>query len=369
MTKQYHISLTIAVLILALSSCGKKKDEEKPAMIPEVEVASPVTDSVTLYQTIPGTVQSDSKVDVVCRVSGRLLSKHVRPGDKVSKGQVLYTIESTQYRDEVERQNAALATARSQYSYAVDHAEALRKAYKADAVAKMQVLEAESAVTQALASIHTAEAALNDARTQLGYCTITAPISGTISDTAFSTGSYINGSGAPVTVATIVNNNDLKVVFGIEESQYKALSPSDDSLYDAIPLTFREPLDKGYTARLYYKSPSVDPSTGLLTLQGVINNPSDDIRDGMYCTISLPMAFNPQAILVRDASIGTDQLGNFLYLVSDSGEVTKRHIETGQIWHDSLRVVNKGLSKDDRYVLKALLSVREGEKVRPVQAR
>lgn len=366
MNKHIKILLSLSVIITFFTACGKKEKDDTENRVPEVEVALPVTESVTDYLTLPGTVQSDSKVDVVCRVSGRLLAKHVKPGDKVYKGQLLYTIESTTYRDEVKRQTAALATAKSQYAYAVSHAEALQKAYKADAVAKMQVLEAENAVVQAQASISTAEAALNDARTQLGYCNITAPISGTISETPFSTGSYINGAGNPVTVSSIVNNTDLKVTFSIEDSEYKSLPESEDTLYNDIPLTFRESLHGKYTAHLYYKSPSIEPSTGLLTLQGRINNPSPELRDGMYCTILLPTDYSSKALLVKDASIGTDQLGKYLYVVSDKDIVEKRLISVGEIWQDTLRVVTKGLNPQDRYILKALLSVKEGENVKPV---
>ncbi len=361
-----HLIIISAASILMATSCGRKEKNTSSRPVPEIEVATPVTAGVTDFITIPGTVVSDSKVDVVCRVDGRLLTKHFNPGDRVSKGQLLFTMESTTYRDAVQRQTAALATARSQYDYAVRHAEALKKAYEADAVAKMQVLEAENAVTQAAASVKSAEAALNDARTQLGYCSITAPISGVISDTQFSSGSFISGEGNPTVMASIVNNDDLKVVFSIENSEYRSLPSSDDSLYNSLPLTFREPLESRYTARLSYKSPSVDSSTGLLTLQGRILNPSGELRDGMYCTISLPLGYNPEAILVKDASIGSDQLGKYLYVVSGSDKIVKRHIATGELWQDSMRVVKSGITPSERYVVKALLSVREGEKIHPV---
>lgn len=356
-----------ASILTLLTGCHGNKDKERePKATPKVEVTSPVVEGVTDYLTIPGTIQSNSKVDVVCRVNGRLLTKHFQPGDYVNKGQLLFSIESREYRDAVNQEKASLASARSQYDYALQHLTALKKAYEANAVAQITVLEAESALEQAKASVHTAEAALNEAQLQLSYCSITAPISGTISDTSYSVGSYISGSGEPVVLATIVNNDDLKVMFSVEESEYKQLPASDDSLYNSVPLKFREPMDRDYTARLYYKSPSIDTSTGLMSLMGKVNNPSSSLRDGMYCTISLPLGYNPHAILVLDASIGTDQLGKYLYVVSDSNKIVKQHITVGPLWQDTLRVVNSGIKTTDKYVVKALMSVREGEKVDPI---
>lgn len=369
MKKHFYIAILLFLFPVFLCTCHKKEDGKTEDQIPPVEVVRPEVGAVTLSKTLPGTLQSSDKVEIVCRVNGKLTAKHVEPGQRVSKGQLLYSIESTQYRDAVERASASLNSARSQYEYALSHAEALEKAYKADAVAKMQVLEAQNAVRVAREQIHTAEAALNDARTQLGYCSITAPISGIVSDTPYSTGSYISGEGEPAVISTVYNNDNLKVVFGVEESQYKTLPEDEEGMYDSIPLTFREPTGRAYTARLSYRSPTVDASTGLLTLQGKVNNPGGELRDGMFCSISLPTGFIPDAILVRDASVGTDQLGKYLYVVNDSDRIVKRHIEAGQLWRDSLRVVTKGITSGDRYVKSALLSVREGERVRPIETK
>jgi multidrug efflux pump subunit AcrA (membrane-fusion protein) len=103
-------------------------------------------------------------------------------------------------------------------------------------------------------------------------------------------------------------------------------------------------------------------------LKGKVKNIDNELKDGMYVTVSLPYGKMPKAILVKDASIGTDQLGNYLYLVNDSNKVVYAPIEVGEIFRDSLRVVTKGVKAGDRYVTKALLTVRAGETVKPVTA-
>lgn len=360
-------AIFLALPAFLITSCKKKDSkEEQQKRIPEIEVARPVEEPVTDYLVISGTIQSDSKVDVVCRVNGKILTRHFTPGQKVHKGQLLFSIESKEYRDQLSQQQENLKSAKSQYEYAKKHLEALQEAYAKDAVAKFTLLEAESSLEQAKASVRTAEAELNEAQLQLSYCSITAPTDGTISETTKDVGSYISGDGNPVVLCTIVNNDELKVVFQVEDSEYKELPEAEESLYNNVPLNFSESVNGSYTAKLYYKSPSIDSSTGLMTIQGRVNNPSGTLRDGMYCTISLPLGYESDALLVKGASIGTDQLGKYIYTVSDNNRIVKQHITTGQTWQDSLTVVKQGVKPTDRYVVNAMMSIREGEEVKPI---
>ncbi|MDE6740696.1 MAG: efflux transporter periplasmic adaptor subunit, partial [Muribaculaceae bacterium] len=102
-----------------------------------------------------------------------------------------------------------------------------------------------------------------------------------------------------------------------------------------------------------------------LTFQGMIKNIDNELKDGMYITVELPYGINPKAILIKDASIGTDQLGKYVYVVNDSNKVVYTPIKIGEIYQDSLRVVNEGLNPGERYVTEALLTVRNGMTVKP----
>lgn len=89
----------------------------------------------------------------------------------------------------------------------------------------------------------------------------------------------------------------------------------------------------------------------------------------MFVSVALPYAVEPHAVLVRDASIGTDQLGKYLYVVNDSDKVVYTPVTVGELYHDTLRIISKGITPRSRYVTKALLNVRNGEKIKPVTAR
>ena len=351
------------------SSCKKEKKSEDE-MIRPVAVAEAFTDSVVLYNSYPGYLSAEYYAAVVGLVNGRLQTMHYNSGEHVTKGQVLFTIDPTIYLDELHKAEAQLKSDESNLDYSKSHYEAVLKALEDNAVSKMEVLQAQSTYEQAEASVKNSKAALHTAEVNYGYCTVTAPISGFATNNKISIGNYITGADSPVTLAEIYDNTHLYANFEVEDSRYEAMTAGnktiEDKLYKNVPLTFREPLKNNYTADLTYIGPAVDRSTGTLTLQGKVTNIDNELKEGMYVTISLPYGDNPKAILVKDAAIATDQLGKYMYVVNDSNVIVKKRIDVGEIYRDSLRVVNKGISPGDKYITKALLTVRAGEKVKPI---
>lgn len=367
MKTRIHLIILLAA-ILPLTSC-RHKAKETVRETPLIDVAEVVTDSVVLYKTYPGYLSSNNSADVVAQIDGRMLDMHYTPGQIVKKGDLLFSIDPTLYKDAVQRAEAELASAISTRDYAQSHYEAVKKALEADAVSKMEVLNAESAYNQAEAAIKNCRAALHTAQTNLSYCGVRAPLAGYISDCYIGPGNYVNGSGAPVKLATIYENHVFKAVFEIEDSQFESMVGRDGGiegrLYRNVPLHFRDTILTDYYADLIYEAPSVAQSTGTIQLKGTVSNHKDELKNGMYVTIQLPYGENPQAMLVKDASVGTDQLGKYLYTVNDSNKVVYTPIEVGDVYRDSLRMVTKGVKPGMKYVTKALLTVRPGEEIKP----
>lgn len=366
-----HAKLPVAVVLSALALATilngcRKKEKETAHAIPEVEVAEPVLDSITLRKSYPGTLKAHDWADVVGRVEGTMVRRLYNEGDYVTKGQPLISIESTKYRDAVLQAKASLETAQSQYDYYSKQYEAMKKAYESDAVSKMDVIQAEASMKQAQAAIMNATADLSIANTNLGYCTVTAPLSGYITSSDLNPGSFVSNGAV---LATIVDNTLFDAEFEIGDAQYERILGLAGGLgneaYRDVPVSFTVSLPHAYTANLDFTSPSVNESTGTLTLKGKVRNDHNELKNGMFVTISLPYGFDPQAILVKDAALSTDQLGKYLYVVNDSNKVVYTPVTVGDLYRDSLRVVEKGLRPGQRYVTRALLGVRPGMEVKP----
>lgn len=362
--------LYIFLALPLLTGCREKKEASRAAMpIPEISVASPLTKDITLTKEYPGYLASEQTVDLVARVNGTLQSASFTPGSQVKKGQLLFTIEPTIYKDNVTQAEAALKTSQAQLTYARNNYDRMREALKSDAVSRIQVLQAESSVAEETAAVSNAEAALNTARTNLSYCYIRAPFDGTISRNTVDASSYISGAVQPVTLATLYKDNRMYAYFNVADNQWLGMlinSKTATALPREIAVRLGKEGGQSYPATLDYLSPNVDLNTGTLTVRANLDNPKGVLKSGLYVSITLPYEEQKQAVLVNSASIGTDQLGKFLYIVNDSNVVRYRHITVGQLVGDTLRQVTGGLSPQERYVTKALMKVRDGMKVHPV---
>ena len=368
MKKLMYIFLVLSVL----TGCKEKKDAGAMKGMPTlaISVAKPIVKDITLTKDYPGYLTTEKTVNLVARVNGTLQTVSYAPGGRVKKGQLLFVIEPTLYNDKVAQAEAELKTAQAQLEYARNNYSRMKEAVKSDAVSQIQVLQSESSVTEGVAAVSNAEAALSTARTNLGYCYVRAPFDGTISKSTVDVGSYVGGSLQPVTLATIYKDDQMYAYFNVADNQWLEMSMNNQQPTKDLPKKIMVQLGKegteSYPATLDYLSPNVDLNTGTLMVRANFDNPQGVLKSGLYVSITLPYGEADHAILVKEASIGTDQLGKFLYAVNDSDIVHYRHIEIGQLINDTLRQVLGGLSPQERYVTEALMKVRDGMKIKPI---
>lgn len=362
----------IALSVFLLASCkGKKTTAETPA--PEISVATPEVKDITLTKDYPGYLSSELMVNLVARVNGYLQTSHLVAGSKVKKGDLIFVIEPDTYQDNVTQAEAALKTAKAQLDYARSNYTRMTEAAKSGAVSQIQVLQAQSTASEMEASVRNAEAELNTARTNLSYCYIRAPFDGKVTRASYDIGNYINGAVQPVTLATLYKDDLMYVNFNIEDNQFMKMmitAAQNDStvrLPETVTVRLGQEGRQNYTGRLDYFSPNVDLSTGTLNVRANLDNPHGELKSGLYVTITLPYSEKKDAVLVSDASIGTDQLGKYLYVVNDSNIVRYRHIEPGQLVDDTLRQIVSGMAPNERYVTTALLKVRDGMTIKPIK--
>ncbi|MBQ4589205.1 MAG: efflux RND transporter periplasmic adaptor subunit [Bacteroidaceae bacterium] len=367
-TKTYIIVLSG----MLFTGCDKKQKTTAVEALP-VEVAKPVVKDVTLTRDYPGYLTAETSIDVVGRVNGTLLSKNYPSGERVKKGQTLFVIDPTLYQNAVKQAEAALKTAQANLVYAQSNYDRMKEAIKSDAVSRIQLVQAESNVESCEAAVSNAEAELKTARTNLSYCYIKSPIDGIADLAEYSDGTYISGEGGPVKMTTVYKDDKMYSYFDISDNQYLAfelLRAADTKIPQADHyVTLRVGTDgsKTWRGKLNYLSPSFSLTTGTMRLRAELDNPDGILKPGLYVSVTLPYATAEKAVLVDNASIGTDQLGKFLYVVNDSNVVNSRHIEIGQLVDDGMRIVTSGLSPNERYVTKALMKVRQGMKIQPIE--
>lgn len=359
--------LSLSAILFVPSAC-KKNDKATETPIPEVSVAYPEIDSVMLRKSYPGFLTANNEVELVARVNGTLIAHPYQPGQKVKKGDILFRIDDSTYRNSLQQAQAELAQAQASYDYYSKEYEKMLKALELDAVSEMEVSQTKSNMDQAAAQISSYKAAVETAQTTLGYCTVRAPFDGRVSQWNFDTGSYVAGEGQATVLATIYDDSTVYANIQIDDDSYLDLVNNAKEGLDLsqMPVTFSEELPHSYTASLNYLAPEIDKTTGTMLVRAVIDNPYGELKSGMYAVIGLPYEALQKAVLIEDAAIGTDQLGKYIYVVNDSDKIVYTPIEAGDVVNGTKRVVIKGITPDERYITKAMLKVRDGETVKPV---
>ena len=357
-----------AVALLAITACHNKPNPAQSGAALPIEVTTPIVREITLTREYPGYLKADATIPIMGRVNGSIIKRNFTEGSRVKKGDLLFVIEPTLYENAVAQAQASLQTAIAEQEYARSNYERMQAAISSNAVSEIELLQAKSRVESSNAAVANAKAALKTAQTKLGYCYIEAPANGSVGLARQPTGAYIAGEMSPVELCQLYKDDLMYAFFNIPDIQWfrKALATSGGIDQSNITFTLGEGNIIRRSATIDYLAPNVNTGTGTLQIRAELPNSDGLLKSGSYISIIMPYDNVKDALLVKDASIGTDQTGKFIYVVNDSNEVEYRRIETGSIIDDTLRLVTNGLEPGERYVTRALLKVRNGMPVQPM---
>jgi RND family efflux transporter MFP subunit len=359
----------VALAALLLAACGEQNRYAAPPP-PKVTVAHPVRQPVTQYLEVTGNTAPVNNVDLVARVQGFLEQIHYNDGDAVKKGTVLFTIEPEPYRVKLDQAKAAEDGAAA----TLKQAEA---EYQRQANLAAKDFASKSTLDSALATRDSAKANLVQAKTNtrtaeinLGYTKVTAPFDGIVTAHLVSVGELVGTS--PTLLAQIIQLDPIWVNFNISEADVlrvraemrrRGLTPAD---LKKIPVEVGLQSETGYPHKglLDYAAPTLNVATGTLPVRGIFQNADRALLPGNFVRVRVPVQEVPDALLVPEAALGSDQGGRYLLVVNGDNVVEQRKVAAGQIVGD-LRVIDSGLRPDDRVVVTGVLRAIPGEKVDP----
>ncbi|MGB5535865.1 MAG: efflux RND transporter periplasmic adaptor subunit [Thiogranum sp.] len=367
------------VFALLLAGCESNVYVEPPP--PKVTTARPLMQDVTDYLEFTGTLDASEQAEVVARVSGVLQSMHFEPGTPVTEGDLLFVIEPEEYQADLQAAQAELAAGESNYDRANIEYGRAQKLFKQKAGAESDVVKWRVEREIASAEMLRAQAKIARAELNVGYTQVTSPFTGRVGRNLVDIGNLVGEGEAtvltevtlydPIFVYFNLNERDLlRVMKAIRENaEAKGLNPEDmDDDEIEIPLFLGLANEQGYPheGRYDYADSAVDPETGTLQLRGTFENSQRPPRllPGLFVRIRMPEGERPDMPLVSERAIGNDQRGIYLMVVNAENLVERRSVKTGQRI-DGLIVIEDGLQKDDRVVVKGVQRARPGRKVDP----
>jgi RND family efflux transporter MFP subunit len=363
----------LAALALLLAACGEDNTYVPPPP-PNVSVSRPVEQTVTDYIELTGNTQSSNSVNLVARVEGYLQSVNFKDGSIVKKGDLLFVIEPEPYEANLAVAQATVEQQQATLTQAIAEYQRQQRLMQQNATSQSQVENWQAQRDAAQAAVGEANANLKLAKINLGYTRIVAPFDGRMGQHLVDPGNLV-GAGAPTQLATIEQLAPIHVYFNVDEQAVlrirASLRAAGKTLASVQPIKLGVGLqnEAGYPheATLDFVATDVDQSTGTLQARGSIPNQDYVFLPGMFVGVRIPVGKTDNALLVADRALGVDQRGHYLLVVNQDDVVEERPVQIGAL-HDGMRVIEQGLSADDRIVIDGLQRAIPGSNVTPREA-
>jgi RND family efflux transporter MFP subunit len=342
-------------------------------------VSQPIERPVGESYETTGRTEAVESVDIRARVSGYLVKVGFRDGTEVKKGDELFLIDPRPYEAEVLRAEGELARWEASLRKAVADVARNQRLLPKGAASEKDLESSIAARDSAEAEIQAARARLQQAKLDLEFTRVTAPIGGQVSRTNVTVGNLIQAaspSEASV-LTTLVSLDPVYVYFDIDEHtllrvREQRIADGQQVGADAIrqtppPVEIALASDSGYARRgaMDFIDNRVDPSTGTIEARAVFPNSDRSLTPGLFLRVRVPLGEPSPALLVTERAIGTDQGTKFLYVVNDEKVVEYRAVKLGPQTDDGLRAIVEGVRAGEWVIVNGIQRARPGLTVEP----
>lgn len=355
-----------APIVLLLAACG---GEAPPVPVPEVVVDTVREEPYQPRREYVGRLRARDDVAIQARVSGYLETRGFVEGQIVHKGDVLYTLDSSEYDAALARAEADLAAADAAKANADRNHSRGQELLPKGAISQSEMDSLTAAKLDADARLKSAEAAVTSAEVNLGYTTIRAPITGRIGRSIASVGDLVGPTTGDLT--TLVSIDPIHVVFTVSEAAYvKALQkdlrhdfPTEYLSKQEVTLELSNGLIYPEVGYLDYRSNRIDPQTGTMEARALIPNPHALLVPGQYVRIILQQPQLVEGLFLPQAAVQADQLGSFVLVVTANNIVERRNITLGERMDDLVGISGR-VEAGERVIVRGLQQVRAGMAVK-----
>ncbi|WP_102944715.1 efflux RND transporter periplasmic adaptor subunit [Stenotrophomonas sp. VV52] len=356
------LALTCAVAV-ALAACKKPEQQTPPP--PEVGVIEAKADTLPLQREMVGRLSPYRSADVRARVPGVLLKRVYQEGQDVKQGQVMFLIDPAPLQAALNASQAELASAQATAANARAAAVRARSLAPQQFVSKSDLDAAEANERSSAAAVQQAQAALSNAKINLGYAQVTSPIDGRAGKQQVTEGALV-GQGDITLLTTVDQLDPLYVNFSMSSDELTQLRQAEAKGSVALAgdgkSTVAVKLSDGtayeHPGTLDYSSAVVDPSTGAVTLRAVLPNPDKILLPGSFVSFQAVLGERKNAFLIPLQALQRDTVGGFVMVVGKDGKVVRKNVVTegqqGSNW-----LVSSGLQPGDQVIVAGVQKVKE----------
>ena len=365
----------VACCVAGVVACGKTTSPVAGSAAPpaEVGVVTVSQGDVGLVTELPGRLEASRVAQVRARAAGILQRRLFSEGSDVKAGQALFTIDSAPYAAAVASARAGQARAEANLAQATALAERYRPLVEANAISKQEYANAIAAQKTAEADVAVGKASVQTASINLGYASVTAPISGRIGRALVTEGALV-GQGDATQLAVIQQVNPLYVNFtqsageamklraALQGGQLKRANGTEAA---SARIVLEDGSEYASPARLLFSDLTVDPTTGQVTLRAEVPNPGGQLLPGLYVRVRLEQATVVNAIMLPQQAVTRSTQGDSVMVVAADGKVTPRPVKIGSA-NGNNWVVLDGLKSGEQVVVDGFQKLQGNAPVKAV---
>lgn len=358
-------TVALSASVFGLTACGLEMPKETQTSFETMTIQK---SDIELPYKFSARMKGQNDVTIMPQVSGQLMKIAVTEGQQVKKGQVLFVIDSRNAQLELEAAQANLQAALAQENSAKLEFESNKNLFDKKIVSSYMLSNSENAFKQAQASVAQAKAAVNRARVNLGFCTISAPVAGIIGEIPVRGGDQVS----PMTQLTVLSGNTtMDAEFSvtealIEESVQAGATKEDKAKYlAALPdVTFlmKNGTEYPHKGRVTSLTGVVDAATGSLGAKASFPNPDGHLFSGIQGTLILPLSEKDVIVIPQNAVVKL-QDKSLVYKVNPDSTATAVTVTTANTGNGKDVIVLSGLNVGDKIVTVGANNVQEGQQV------
>jgi len=359
----------IAMVLVTLAGCGGNQQHQMPP--PDVNVSPVVQKPVTQWDDYSGHVEAIDAAEIRPRVTGHLEAIHYPEGGLVEKGQLLFTIDSREYRAAAAAAAADANRAEARVALANQELQRAEKLIVERAISQGELDQRRMEAQQAEADVQAARARLAQANLNVGFTRITAPFAGRAGEAMVKPGNVVVPNQSVLT--TLVSVDPVYVTFVGDERAFlryqdivragNAESPRDGKTPVMIGLANEDGFP--HQGEVNFIDNALNPATGTIRARAVVANPDGRLLPGLFARVRLLGESLPSALLINEQAVLTDQDRRYVYVVGEKDSAERRDVRLGPPV-EGLRIVESGLKPGDKVIVNGMRKIFfPGQPVKP----
>jgi membrane fusion protein (multidrug efflux system) len=358
------VILLLSGLLVGCDDGSKQQQAAAPATIPAVTVVKVESKDLRPSVSFSARVEALQKVDLLARIQGFLEKQNFTEGASVKTGELLYVIEQAPYQAKVSAAEASVAVAAARLDRTEIELKRQTTLVSKEAAAQTKLDDARTARNEAKGQYDKLIAELEQAKLQLSYTEIRAPIDGRIGKSLLSVGSFVNPQSG--TLATIVQQDPIGVVFPVSQRDLLAVREKMGDKAKLNEHTVYVEIGKGkryqYPGKVDFLDVGVNTGTDAVNVRATFPNPQGLLVDGQLVTAVVESESAEPTLVVPVNAIQIDQSGTFVLIVNSEKKIEVRRVELLRQDANFIAIA-KGLSAGDLVVTEGVQKVRPGQAV------